>query len=67
MSIRSFFSGVFTFFSEVKLEMRRVDWPTRSEVIFSTIVVFILAIVAAVFFAVIDSSAYKLVHFIIGS
>jgi preprotein translocase subunit SecE len=42
------------FFREVRQEAARVTWPTRKEVTTSTIMVLVLAIVAAVFFLAVD-------------
>ncbi len=60
--IRKFFS----FIGDVKTESKKVTWPGKNEVIVTTIIVFVLALIASLFFSVIDTIAYKLVHFIIG-
>ena len=35
-------------------ELRKVTWPTRKEVVTTTIMVFIMAALAAAFFAIVD-------------
>lgn len=42
------------FIQEVRAEISKVVWPTRREVILTTIMVFIMAALTAVFFSVID-------------
>ncbi|WP_342077065.1 preprotein translocase subunit SecE [Yoonia sp. SS1-5] len=42
------------FIQEVRAEIAKVVWPTRREVILTTIMVFIMAAVTAVFFSLVD-------------
>jgi preprotein translocase subunit SecE len=42
------------FFDEVKREMAKVTWPTKNETVKATIMVLVMAIIAAVFFFVVD-------------
>ena len=42
------------FIQQVRAEVGKVVWPTRREVILTTIMVFILAALTAVFFAIVD-------------
>ncbi|GGE55571.1 protein translocase subunit SecE [Agaricicola taiwanensis] len=44
----------FQFMQEVRNETAKVTWPSRRETITTTIMVFIFATVAAVFFLVVD-------------
>ncbi|MDR2075301.1 MAG: preprotein translocase subunit SecE [Holosporales bacterium] len=57
---------MFSFIGEVKSEAEKVSWSGRQEVIMTTIVVFILALLASLFFSVVDTMVYKVVHSIIG-
>lgn len=50
------------FFREVKAEMKKVVYPTREELIGSTWVVIITAIVIALFLGVVDLGLSKLVR-----
>lgn len=54
-----------TFFGDVRREVDKISWPGRKEVVITTVIVFILAIIASLFFGVVDTLAYKTVHFII--
>jgi preprotein translocase subunit SecE len=44
----------FQFLQEVRSETSKVTWPTRKEVMVTTAMVFVLAIVAAIFFTITD-------------
>jgi preprotein translocase subunit SecE len=46
--------NLFQFLQEVRSEGNKVTWPTRKETLITTAMVFILAIVAAIFFTVAD-------------
>ena len=49
-----FFERVKQFFREVSGEFRRVNWPSRAEVINSTAVVLAVVVLLAVFLAAVD-------------
>ena len=42
------------FISETRNEISKVVWPTRREVVVTTIMVFIMASLTAVFFSIVD-------------
>jgi preprotein translocase subunit SecE len=42
------------FIQQVRSEVSKVVWPTRREVLLTTVMVFIMSALAAVFFALID-------------
>lgn len=42
------------FIQQVRAEVAKVVWPTRREVMLTTVMVFILAALTAVFFAMVD-------------
>ncbi|MEL6685877.1 MAG: preprotein translocase subunit SecE [Pseudomonadota bacterium] len=42
------------FIQEVRAEVSKVVWPTRREVLMTTVMVFIMAALTAVFFALVD-------------
>ncbi|SEO74304.1 protein translocase subunit secE/sec61 gamma [Salinihabitans flavidus] len=44
----------FTFIQQVRAEVAKVVWPTRREVLLTTVMVFIMAALTAVFFALVD-------------
>lgn len=46
--------GPLTFLQQVRAEGRKVTWATRKETTTATIMVFVMALIAAVFFLVVD-------------
>ena len=54
------------FFREVRQETSKVTWPTRKETIQTTIMVFIMVALIAVFFLVVDWVLGSLVKSILG-
>lgn len=42
------------FIQEVRSEVSKVVWPTRREVLMTTVMVFIMAVVTAIFFSLVD-------------
>ncbi|MGR3621065.1 preprotein translocase subunit SecE [Pseudophaeobacter sp.] len=42
------------FIQQVRAEVSKVVWPTRREVLLTTVMVFIMAALTAVFFAIVD-------------
>jgi len=42
------------FIQQVRAEVSKVVWPTRREVFLTTIMVFVMAALTAVFFAIVD-------------
>lgn len=42
------------FIREVRQEVNKVSWPSRKETLVSTTMVFVLALIAAVFFLLVD-------------
>ena len=58
---------LFGYLGDVKQEADKVTWPSRQEVIITTIVVFALACVCALFFAIVDTMWYRVVQKLIGA
>jgi len=42
------------FITQVRQEMRKVTWPTRKETTITTAMVFVMVVLAAVFFMLVD-------------
>ena len=47
-------ASITQFFGEVKREVGKVTWPTRKETMTATIMVLVMAIIAAIFFFTVD-------------
>ena len=50
----NFLNKITTFFKEVRLEMKKVNWPTRKETIRYTLIVIGVSVAAAVFLGGVD-------------
>ncbi|MFZ1813425.1 MAG: preprotein translocase subunit SecE [Rhizobiaceae bacterium] len=44
----------FTFFQQVRAEVAKVSWPTRRETLITSMMVFVMVILAAIFFFAVD-------------
>jgi preprotein translocase subunit SecE len=59
------------FIQQVRAEVAKIVWPTRREVVLTTIMVFIMATLTAIFFAIVDlgirSGLQALLGFISGA
>ncbi len=44
----------FRFIQQVRSEVSKITWPTRREVLLTTVMVFVLSALAAIFFAIVD-------------
>jgi preprotein translocase subunit SecE len=58
--------GPAEFLSQVRDEGRKVTWPTRKETVVTTVMVFIMVVVASIFFTVVDQALRYLVTLILG-
>lgn len=47
-------ANIAQFVREVRQEAARVTWPTRKEVTVSTLIVFVMALIAGLFFLAVD-------------
>ncbi len=54
------------FFKQVKIEAKKVSWPTRQETVSSTIAVFIMVLIASLFLFAADQFLGFLISHILG-
>lgn len=54
------------FLKQVRSEVKKVTWPTRKETTQSTVAVFIMVTIAAVFLFIADQALAFIVRFILG-
>jgi preprotein translocase subunit SecE len=54
------------FFQEVRNETAKVSWPSRRETLITTAMVFVFAIIASIFFLVVDQVLRIAVTFVLG-
>jgi preprotein translocase subunit SecE len=59
------FGKIKQFFKEVKIELKKVTFPSRDEVVGSTKVVVVLVIIIAVFLGLIDMLLSKLIGMLV--
>ena len=52
---------------QVRQEVSRVTWPTRKELTMTTAMVFLMAVVVAVFFFVVDEALAFVVRLVLGT
>ena len=53
------------FLSQVKAELKKVSWPSREEIISSTIVVLVSSLLLAVFIGLCDVVLSRVINFLI--
>ena len=56
----------FKFLQEVRAEAQKVTWPTRKETTVTTIMVFVMVVVASLFFLLADQVMRLAVSFLLG-
>jgi preprotein translocase subunit SecE len=59
------FERVKQFLKEVKIELKKVVWPTRKDTIASTSVVIILVFIIAIFLGLVDFGLTKIIRVIL--
>lgn len=55
------------FLQQTRSEVAKIHWPSRREVLVTTLMVFILAALTATFFALVDLAINTGVHAIVGA
>ena len=56
----------FEFLAQVRAEGDKVTWPSRKETLITSAMVFVMVIVASVFFLVVDFALQKFVGLVLG-
>jgi preprotein translocase subunit SecE len=59
-------TNVAQFFREVRQETSKVTWPTRRETAISTGMVFLMVVLAAIFFFFVDQIIATAIRFLLG-
>ena len=63
-SIKNFFKGIGKRFKDINSEMKKISWPTKSQVINNTLVVIVVSIIAAICIFGLDTVFGFIVRFI---
>jgi preprotein translocase subunit SecE len=59
-------TGPFEFIQQVRSETAKVTWPTRKETVITTVMVFVMVIIAALFFLAADQIMSWVVTLVLG-
>ena len=62
----AFIAKSLQFLREVKVELKKVTWPSRKEAAASTLVVIILVIIISAFLGIVDMGLSSLIRFVLG-
>jgi preprotein translocase subunit SecE len=54
------------FFRQVRTEVSKVTWPTRKETTLTTTMVFVMVVLASLFFLAVDATLSTLITWILG-
>jgi preprotein translocase subunit SecE len=60
------FAGIMGFFRESRAELKKVSWPTKKQVWYSTLVVVVLTAVLSVYLGLVDSLLTEILRWFIG-
>ncbi len=63
--MQSLWERTVRFLKEVKIELKKVTWPSRKEAIGSTSVVIILVIIIAIFLGFVDLGLAKIIRIVL--
>ena len=64
-NLQNMMQKILTFYKEVKQEALKITWPTKPEVITTTIMVFIFVLISSIFFLLVDNIISFGVEFIL--
>ena len=62
----AFLAKTTQFLREVKIELKKVTWPSRKETLASTAVVIVLVIIISAFLGLVDMGLSSLIRFVLG-
>jgi preprotein translocase subunit SecE len=65
-SIKKYIGKASQFFREARMELRKVKWPTRKELLASTAVVIVLTLIVALFLGLVDFGLIKILKNVVG-
>lgn len=57
--------AIISFFSDARMEMRKVVWPTRAETVQTTLIVLVVVVLAGIFLSLLDLTFSKLVEWLV--
>jgi preprotein translocase subunit SecE len=60
------FNKIWQFIKDVRVEFSKVSWPSREELLQSTLVVIVVSLLVAAFVGIVDLGLNQLVNLILG-
>jgi preprotein translocase subunit SecE len=63
--LQGYFEKTAQFFREVKIELKKVTWPSRNQTVGSTVVVILLVMIISLFLGMVDISLSNLVRVVL--
>jgi len=66
MKIKEFFDSIIKFVKESYIELKKVSWLSKKEVLMSSLVVLVLIIIMSIYIGIIDFILSIIVSFFIG-
>ena len=60
------FAKITEFLREVRVELKKVTWPTRKETMASTVVVLVTVIISAIYLGLVDYILSKIIRVFLG-
>ncbi len=64
--ISNWFKTVGLFLRQAKVELKKVKWPTRKELIASTVVVIVLTVLVSFYLGLVDLGLIKIIKHVVG-
>ena len=65
MDFKSLFEKTKQFYSEVRVELKKISWPPRKETMASTTVVLIIVVIVSCFLGIVDLGLSKIINSIL--
>ena len=65
-AVRGLFAKTAQFLREARMELKKVKWPTRKELLASTAVVIVLSLLVALYLGVVDFGLIKIIRLVVG-
>jgi preprotein translocase subunit SecE len=65
-SIKKYVGKASQFFRDARMELKKVKWPTRKELLASTAVVIVLTLIIALFLGLVDFGLIKILKNVVG-
>ncbi len=63
--VKNWFKGIGKFFRDTKSELKKVVWPSKSQIINNSVVVLVVMIIAAVVILLLDMLFGGIMHFVL--